>query len=623
MELPDACLHHLFERQARAAPDRAAVIDGGGAFTYAQLDRRANGIAHLLKGLGTGREERVAVLMGRCREHVAALLGILKCGAAYLPLDPRTPAERLRILLEESGVRAVLCGQHAGIELPAGVRAVGAGDHRAEREAGPAVRVEPANVAYVFHTSGSTGRPKAVEVEHRGVVNEVVWTGAAYGLSPADRACWLASPAFAVSRWELWPYLASGVTIHIAGDEDVAHPTRLQAWLVANRITLAFVVTALAESMWQLDWPPGTALRLMATGGEKVQRWPPRSLPFRVLVAYGITETSGVRVAHAILPGDPRGAAGPPIGLPVANTTARVLDERLRPVPTGTCGELVLGGLGLARGYPRLPGVTADRFVPDPFTSEAGARAYRTGDVVRRSADGSLEFVGRTDDQVKVHGIRVELGEVEAALREQRGVDAGVVALRDDPRGSPALVAYVVPRSSREPGLAELRAGMARSLPWHMLPRAVVRLQALPLGLNGKVDRGRLPAPAWPEPGQRGAPPTTALGCMIASAVGAVLGIPEPGLEDDFLVLGGDSLRAAQLAALLGQRLGRRVPVGWVFEHRTTAAMEARLRAAANDELADGEESGADDVQRMLDGMSDAEVQALLGGMVPDAAGDA
>ena len=620
MPVPDVCLHQLFEQHAHSFPERPAVIDNHGPVSYAELNRRANAIAHHLLGLGIGREDRVAVLMHRSSQHVAALIGILKCGAVYVPLDPRAPAERLRLMLGDSGGRVVLCGVPAGLGAPLGnVQLVTLGRPLEESESEPDIQVAPGNVAYLFYTSGSTGRPKAVEVEHRGVVNEVIWTKAEYGLNPEDRASWLASPAFAVSRWELWPYLACGATIHIADDETVALSSRLQHWLITNRVTVAFIVTSLAEALWELDWPPETALRLMATGGEKVNRWPPEDLPFHVLVAYGITETSGVRVVHRIEASTRQRSGSPPIGLPIANTIAYVLDEHLLPRPAGTAGELVLGGFGLARGYPKQPSVTAERFIPDPFGSEAGARAYRTGDVVRLSDDGYLEFVGRTDDQVKLNGIRVELGEVEAALREQPGIEAGIVALRDHPKGHPALVAYVVLEPNHELNINQLRGGMARKLPWHMLPSALVQLQALPLGLNGKVDRKQLPAPAWPQAHRNGPPPATPLARTIASTMAAVLAIPEPGLHDDFLVLGGNSLKAAQLAGLLEEKLGRHVPIDWVFEHRTTAALEVCLQAVEMGEAdKDNERRGIDEVQKMLDGMTDAEVEVLLGSMLSD-----
>jgi amino acid adenylation domain-containing protein len=593
--LPGRSLHELFALQARRTPAAVAVEDERRALTFGELDGLANRVAHRLLGLGVRRQQRVGVLLPRSVEHVAAVLGILRCRAAYVPLDPGWPRGRTAAALETAAPAAVLSeAELADLDGPPGPDP-GLGGH-------------PDDVAYVFFTSGSTGRPKAVEVQHRGVLNEAGWSQRELGIRPEHRGSWLASPAFAVSRWELWPHLTAGARLCIAGDGTVPFPERLQGWLLSRRVTFAFAVPVLAEALWELHWPGTAALEVLATGGEKVPRWPPPDLPFDVMIAYGVTETAGVRLAYRTR-GHPHDLPAPPIGLPIVNTRAWVADADLRPAPDLEAGELVIGGTGLATGYRGQPALTAERFVPDPFAAEPGARAYRTGDLVRRLADGCLDFLGRLDDQVKVGGVRLEPAEVEGLLLAHPDVARAVVVLRDDPPAGPVLAAYVVLRPGRPWDPAGLRAALAAHLPPALMP-LLVPLGRLPLTAAGKIDRRALPRPEPPAPA---AAADTPLARLVAGEMSDVVGRPV-GAHDHFLLLGGTSLLAIRLATRLGEVVGREVAVRAIFDHATPAELAAWLEDSAGLPAAAGgeEAAGAPDLERALAGLSPAELDAML-----------
>ena len=439
----DLPVHEQVEARARVDPDALAVAAGAARLSYAALDRRANQLAWRLRRLGAGPGRVVAVCLERSAELVVAELAVLKTGAAYLPLDPSHPDERLLYMLEDAGVTAVVAEERFRARLGDRAPFVSAGspDLAADSDAPLEVPVGPEDLAYVIYTSGSTGRPKGVEVPHRGLANLVGWHRARYEPGPGDRATLVASPAFDASVWETWPYLAAGASLHVPAEEDRLAPERLLAWLAAEGITHAFLPTPLAEAVLREPLPP-LALRVLLTGGDRLHRLERPLPPFELVNHYGPTESSVVATAGTVAA---EGFGDPPIGRPIDGLSAWVLDRSLRPVPVGVPGELYVGGAGLARGYRGRPELTAERFVPSPF--EAGERLYRTGDLVRWDADGALEFLGRNDEQVKVRGHRVELGEIEAALRAAPGVEDAAVGAGADASGETRLVAYVVPRA--------------------------------------------------------------------------------------------------------------------------------------------------------------------------------
>ncbi len=572
----------MAERVARRAaeqPDALAVGGREGGSTYRQLLARADRLAAHLQGLGVGPEVICGVLLDRGADRLVASLAVLRAGGAYLPLEPSLPPSRIELLLADAAAPVVVTDAASAARLPRDaelhvVRIDADGDLVATRSSPAPTAVDAENLAYVVYTSGSTGRPKGVAVSQRALANLVDWHVAAFGVSSADRASLLASWGFDAAVWEVWPNLAAGAELWFAPQPARTSAVQLRDWLCETGVTVAFVPTPLAEESLGLDWPAGAALRLLLTGGDRLHARPAAAHPFHLVNNYGPTEgtvvaTSG-RVAAA---GEAPAGSLPPIGEPIANTAAHVLDRHLRPVPPGVAGELCLSGAGLARGYLGRPRETADRFRPDPF-GEAGGRLYRSGDLCRRRAGGGLDFRGRIDGQVQVRGVRIEPGEVEAALVAQPGVAAAVVAALD---GASRLVAWVVPRGA-QPEAAALRAALAEVLPSALVPADFVFLAALPRTSRGKVDRRALPAPA---PRQAGAVlPRTPSEELLAGVWASLLDLPAVGVEDDFFALGGHSLLAARLTSRLGDLFGVELSVRAVFEAPTIAALARRLDAA-------------------------------------------
>lgn len=575
---PEACVHELFEEQARATPDRTAVISAERSLSYAELDAEADRLAARLRELGAGPETVVAVCLERSVGLLVTLLAVLKAGGAYLPLGPDWPAARRELMMSDAGAELLVDA--------AGVR------RRAERPATAAARSDgrarPGDLAYVLYTSGSTGAPKGVMVAHRAVVNRLRWMRRDCGLGPRDVVLQNAVPTFDYAVWELFGPLHMGATVVLpsaAGHRDF---TELTGLIVEHGVTVAhFVPSLLRHFVEEPQAARCTGLRVLFSGGEpldpalaaRAQEVLPGA---RLFNAYGPTEAT-VDVTCWEVPRRPGSVA---IGGPVANTTCYVLDERMRPQPIGVPGELYLGGVQLARGYRGRPGTTAERFVPDPF-GPPGGRLYRTGDRVRWRADGALEYVDRVDRQVKIRGVRVEPGEAEAALLAHPAVrEAAVVAVAGN--GGLRLVAYHC--GAPAGGERELREHLAARLPEFALPAVFVELpDGLPKLSSGKLDRGALPAPERPGPAAVEAtgatPPLGARELMLAALWAEVLGVDRISREDSFFQLGGDSILGIQMVAR-ARRAGIEVTVPVLFRHPTLAA----LAAAA--EKGDGGEQG-------------------------------
>jgi amino acid adenylation domain-containing protein len=555
-----AFVHELFEGWADRAPEALAVA----GLTYGKLETLSNRLAWRLRDLGVGPEVRVGVCLERSAHLVAAVLGVLKAGGAYLPLDPGHPAERLAYILEDAAVPVLITTlERSHFAGPARVVAIG-GDlpERAER---PRVPVHPESLAYVIYTSGSTGRPKGTELTHAGLLNLVGWHRREYGLVPADRSTLVASPAFDASVWEIWPPLASGASLHVPPEEVRASPPDLLAWLAAGGITVCFLPTPLAEACLEPDLPPGLALRALLTGGDRLHPVR-RELPFRLINHYGPTESTVVSTAAEVAAGE----EAPSIGRPIDNLGAWVLDGRLQRVPAGVPGELHVGGVGLARGYLRRPDLTAEKLVPSPFAE--GERIYRTGDVVRWRPDGRIEFLGRADHQVKIRGIRIELGEIEAVLGRHPAVRAAVVVAREGPR----LVGYAVPSETVAPD--ELRAFLAERLPAAMVPSAIVMIDSLPLTPNGKVDLAALPEPAAAEAGGgEWEEPRTPIEQVLQAIWSELIGVERIGIRDDFFKLGGHSLLGARIVSRVRDELEVDLPLSTMFDRRTIEGLAAAV----------------------------------------------
>jgi amino acid adenylation domain-containing protein len=438
-------VHERFSERAASHPEATAVVCGDRTVSYGELESSSTRLAGFLAGLGVGPESRVGVLLPRGPELVVGMLGILKAGGAYVALEPETPDERLRWMLRDAGCSVVVT-EAARLGVLEGLAVVGVCLDRDLEEAGAGssrlVRLDPENLAYVIYTSGSTGVPKGVELTHRGLWNLVSWHNSRYEVTERDRATQVAGLGFDASVWEVWPYLVSGASLHMPDQATRLTPSRLREWLVESGITLSFLPTPLAEAVLS-EWRGSTGrLRALLTGGDRLRRFPGRELGFRLVNHYGPTENTVVSTAGDV---PPSGDRAPSIGRPISNVRAYLLDAAMEPVPSGASGELYVGGDSLGRGYVGRSDLTADSFVPDPFGPEPGGRLYRTGDLCRYLSDGSIEFLGRRDGQVKVRGHRIELGEVEAALDRHPWVEQAVVLAREDVATEARLVAYVVP----------------------------------------------------------------------------------------------------------------------------------------------------------------------------------
>src|SRR6185312_12538768 len=539
-------------------------------------------------------ESLVAILLERSPETVISVLATVKAGGAWLPIDPANPAERIAAMLRDSAAAALLTtaaqlerlqGAPGVPDLPLPPERVllldGDGFRRESTAPPEPFAIDPDHLAYVIYTSGSTGVPKGAALTNRGVANLIGWDHRTFERRPQDRASLLAGPGFDATVWEIWPALAAGCSLHIPRRETVLSPAALLDWLAAERITLAFLATPLAEALLErmnaAPLPPGFCLRALLAGGDRLVRRPRPDQPFLLVNGYGPTETTVFATAGPVSPAGTRGIRAPDIGSPLDNTRIHLVDPGLRPVPVGETGELYIAGAGLGRGYRGRPELTAERFVPNPLdaTEEApGQRMYRTGDLARWLPGGTIEFLGRVDHQVKIRGIRIELGEIESVLAAQPEVTTAVVTVREDATGDRGLVAYVVAPTGI--GAAELRERLARRLPAAMVPAAWVFLDAPPLNPNGKLDRRALEAIAPPEPEleETADPPRSPAEQILADLFREVLKLERRlSWHDDFFHLGGHSLSVFQLASRAGAVFGVEVDLPAVFEHPTVAGL--------------------------------------------------
>ncbi|MFI7136094.1 amino acid adenylation domain-containing protein [Nonomuraea sp. NPDC050153] len=571
-EVPGATLTELFEGQAGRTPDAVAVVAGGVTLSYAEVDERASRLAGLLRRRGVGPESVVAVAMERDADLVVALLAVLKAGGAYLPIDPEYPAERVAYMLRDAAPVVVLASPGTAALLPPSevetfvVDGTYAGEPLRSGET-----PSPDHPAYVIYTSGSTGRPKGVVISHRALVNHLGAAGERVPLGGADCLVAVTTVSFDIAALELFLPLVRGARVLLAPRETVRDPAALLDLVRDGGVTVMQAVPSLWRALLDAGaWPDGVR---MLVGGEAL----PGELAARIQVLgaraenmYGPTEATVWATSAAV------GEGPVVIGRPFANTRAYVLDKALRPVAPGVTGELYLAGVQLARGYLRRPGLTAERFVAAPF-GPVGERMYRTGDLARWQADGTLECLGRVDDQVKVRGFRIELGEIEAVLERHDRVALAAVAVREDPGGGGVrLVGYVVPADGHAASdIPDLREFVGRHLPAYMVPATVMALDALPLTANGKVDRRSLPAPEFAGGAGRG--PATLQEELLCGVFAEILGLAEVGVEDDFFALGGHSLLAVRLISRVRTVLGVEVPLRLLFEAPTVAGLAARL----------------------------------------------
>ncbi|HEY9875967.1 MAG TPA: amino acid adenylation domain-containing protein [Candidatus Obscuribacterales bacterium] len=443
----DLCIHQLFEKQVEQTPDAIALVFEDKQLTYRELNIHSNQIAHYLKKLGVGAEVLVGICLDRSVEMIVGMLGILKAGGAYVPLDPNYPQERLSFMLDDAQLPILVTQQRWLERLKNATTQVICLDKDWEIIAQESANnlssgVTADNRAYVIYTSGSTGKPKGVEIEHGGLLNLVYWQQKALEVSPLDRVSQLAGVAFDACGWEILPYITAGASIYFPDNETRLSPDKLRDWLVSKQITISFIPTVLIEKILLLDWHNKTALRILLTGGDKLNKYPLESNPFKVLNNYGPTENTVVTTSGEV-PVREKADVAPAIGRAIANTQVYILDRYLQPVPIGIPGELYISGDGLARGYLNRPDLTAERFISNSFSNKPEARLYKTGDLVRYRTDGNIEFLGRIDEQVKIRGYRIELGEIEAVLSQHPAVLQTVVTSREDVQNENRLVAYI------------------------------------------------------------------------------------------------------------------------------------------------------------------------------------
>ncbi|MDF0733199.1 amino acid adenylation domain-containing protein, partial [Pseudomonas entomophila] len=572
----------MFEAQVARTPDALAVEAGEVRLSYRELNEQANQLAHRLIELGVGADDRVALCVERGAGMVVGLLGILKSGAGYVPLDPAYPSERLAWMLEDSTPSALLVSEATrGVVEDAGVQIIDLDDAawRSQPVHDPRVAVQPHHLAYVIYTSGSTGRPKGVMVERRGLRNLLHWYLSELSLSSDDAVLLVSSYSFDLTQKNILGPLLVGGRLHVAGDFV---PSQLVEQISSESITHINLSPSAFHAL--IDAAGGTrlpSLLRVVLGGEPIQVARLRELPEprpSFINSYGPTECSDVVAWHVLDADlDVYESKGVPLGRPVCNTRLYVLDVHGQPVPAGVVGEIHVGGMGVGRGYLGLDGLTEERFLADPFVGEAGARMYRTGDLGRWQMDGTLEYLGRNDDQVKIRGLRIELGEIEARLAQCAGVIDAAVVVRDEASGGQRLVAYYTGDGAVPVG--ELREHLLRSLPAYMVPAAYVHLEQLPLTPNGKLDRHALPPPGEDTYARRDyEAPEGETEQILAQIWQELLGIERVGRNDDFFELGGHSLLAVTLMARMDE-------AGLVADVRTLFGQSNLKALAASVEL--------------------------------------
>jgi amino acid adenylation domain-containing protein len=597
----DVCIHRLIEAQAERMPDAVAAVFQGRPLTYRELNVRANQLAHYLRGRGIGPEVMVGICMERSLELLVALLGILKAGGAYVPLDPAYPKERLRAMVRDARVPLLITLQWLKELVPVDgeVICLDTNWDRISRESSenPSIDITADDLAYVIYTSGSTGKPHGVLISHRGMVNHSLAAVKLYRLQPTTRVLQFSSISFDIAVEEIFPTLITGATVVLrSNDCDISGSHFLQ-WLKDEQITFLDLPTAywhewVRELSRQGEVLP-ESLRTLVVGGEKALAsayvaWQKIAADrVRWLNTYGPTEATVVATVYdpADAPTGQDNCSEIPIGRPIPNTEAYVLDAHLQPVPVGVSGELHIGGVGLARGYLNAPELTAEKFVPNPFSNQPGARLFRTGDLARWRPDGHLEYLGRIDHQVKIRGFRIELGEIEVVLSQHPGVSEAVALAREDQPGNKRLVAYIVPGSQPAVLTSELRAFIKQNLPEYMVPSAYVFLDQMPLTPNGKVDRRALPAPELETSSDRGAQiaPRNGYEMELVMIWDEVLGRKSLGVKDNFFELGGHSLSAVRMLALIEKTFGQKLPLVTLFQAPTIEELAVVLQKDRSD----------------------------------------
>lgn len=602
-------LHQLVEAQAQRTPDAIALIHQGKTLSYQALNQRANQLAHYLIALGVRAEQLIAISLVRSPEMLIAFLGILKAGAAYVPIDPNYPEARRQYILTDANVEIILTQSALVSELADGSRKLICLDAESatlaqQPHTNPALKIKPKQLAYVIYTSGSTGNPKGVMAHHFGLVNYSLALAEALELQPTDRMLQFSTMSFDFIVSEVYPTLATGGALVLRSDEMIQSTQAFIDFITAEKVSVIQFTTAfwheLVSGIDRLGITLPPSLRLVLFGGEKAslalcQQWLKKVGPYpRLFNAYGPTETTVITTLYDTGAEGYDGADDLPIGRAIRNAQTYVLSEHLQPVSSGESGELHIGGPGVTHGYLNLPEKTAQAFIASPF--HAGEQLYKTGDLVRMDESGLIQFVGRVDFQVKIRGFRIELGEIESRLDQYAPLQHRIVVAREDTPGDKRLVAYVVMKPAESLNRDELKAFLQAELPAFMIPSAIVELPELPKNANGKIDRSALPAPHQQDTQRTLVPPRTPLEEKLTALWQSVLGIDAVGITDDFFDIGGNSLLVMRLFSELEALFDQRLPLVEIFAAPTVEQMAQRLeqltQAGSASESANNENKG-------------------------------
>ena len=581
----DLCVQQLFEAQVAQTPDAVAAVFNDSQLTYDELNKRANRLAHYLRAQGIGPDQAIGICVEPSLELPVAVMGVIKSGNAYLGLDPVYPPERLRYMAEDARVKLIVTQQHLrekikAIGISKGLEIDGEQDPSADQPVeNPTLLITSRNACYVIYTSGSTGRPKGTIIEHRGLVNLAEALKKMGRVGPGDRVLQFASFSFDQSVGEIFEPLLSGAALYLVPRDKLMPGQPLFDVLRDKRIT---VLTLAPSVMAHLPVGPLPDLAILTGGGEAlpgvlVDRWAPGRKMFNVYGPSEITFGSSLLQCFA-------NNGKPTVGKPLQNVRYFVVDERMQPCAIGMPGELLIGGVGVARGFYQLPELTAERFIPDPFSGEAGARLYRSGDLVRWLPTGEIDYLGRIDHQVKLRGMRIELGEIEAVLLQHESVTATAVILDTEVAGKEQLVAYVVPAKAELP-VDDLKKFLATRLPSYMIPSIFIPLERIPVTAAGKVDKKALPSPEIARRRKEYVAPRTPVEETITGLFIEVLQTDRVGVQDDLFELGASSLQAAMVSTFIQDKFNIRVPDTVIFDHRTVEQLTVVVEATLSNQV--------------------------------------
>jgi amino acid adenylation domain-containing protein len=618
----DVCIHQLFAEQAAHTPDAQAVVSGTRSLTYRQLNEQANRLAHYLQTLNVGPDQLVGICLERSLDMIVAVLAVLKAGGAYVPLDPVYPPERLSFMLQDSRASVLLTHEHLHVLSDQKMLRICLDQSEDLQRisqcasTNPSSSVRPHHLAYVIYTSGSTGIPKGVAIEHRSLVNHGCAFREYVNLQATDRILQFASLSFDTAAEEIFPTLISGATLVLR--PELSDTLTFWNFVADEQLTILNLPTAywslLTAQLAERSAPLPPALRIVLAGGERAtlksfrlwQQWTGGRIVW--INGYGPTETT-ITATFYTAPADGDGKIDDtvPIGRPIANSQMYVLDETLQPTPIGVPGELYIAGKCLARGYLYREELTRERFLPCPFSKEPGARMYKTGDLVRYRSDGQLEYIGRIDQQVKIRGFRIELGEIEAALGQHPDVQACVVTAQDDAQENKQLVAYVVAKTASQPTIGAIREFLKERLPDYMLPSALVCLAEFPLTPNGKVDYKALPKPESMRTVEKRAtiPPGTPVEKRLVEIAAPLLGLEQEGIstDDNFFLIGGNSLMGIQFVAQIADAFGIEFPLRTLFEKPTVQSLAQAIEQTFLMRIAEMDENEARSLLEQAPGM--------------------